>query len=66
MGTSCFPLILQSGPGVHQAFSSVNIGTLSEGVKQIGLDTAQQPLCSAEFDESIELYLYKEAKNCSD
>jgi hypothetical protein len=54
-GDFSLPLMVQSGSGVHQVFYSVNIGALSEGVKEFGLDTVHKSLCSAEFDESFEL-----------
>jgi len=48
---------VQTGPGAHQASSTMGVGSFS-GVKRIGCGVNDPPPSSVEVKERVELYLY--------
>jgi hypothetical protein len=52
-----FSALVQTGPEVHPASSTMGTGSVSE-VKRSGRGVHHPPPCSAEVNERVELYLY--------
>jgi hypothetical protein len=52
-----FSAPLQTGPGAHPAFYTMDMGSFP-GVKWVGGGTHHPSLCSAKAKEIVELYIY--------